>query len=101
MKLEEVYKKFNSLNDFDKTNVYDTEDALGLNEEDLVAEHINRDEHRWYTIGTNVYKLEYGYLGVRGPNIRKSEEMSWSDIGLPTEVIEHVEKVTVTYVPKL
>ena len=31
-----------------------------------VAERLEIEKHRWYTVSTSVYKLEDGFVGIRG-----------------------------------
>ena len=57
---------------------------------------LDRDEHRWYTIGTVVFKVGEEFFGVCGPVSLKSESMSWDDVGMTCEafVMEAVPSVT-------
>lgn len=101
MKIKEFFEAFNALEDYDKECVYNAADAIdGIGEGNCVAENIDRDVHRWYTIGTNVYKLEDGYVGLRGQTELKSEESSWGDVDIPVTACEYIEQPSVTYVPK-
>ena len=31
-----------------------------------VAEHLEIEKHRWFSVSTSVYKLEDGFVGIRG-----------------------------------
>jgi hypothetical protein len=61
---------------------------------------IDLDEHRWYVIGTVVFKIGDEFLGVRGPVSLKSEEMSWDDIGGTCQAFEMEPVPSVTYKKK-
>jgi len=58
---------------------------------------INRDEHRWYVLGTIVYKVGDDFLGVRGPVSLKSESMGYDDTDETCEAFEMVAVPSVTY----
>ena len=61
---------------------------------------IDLDEHRWYVVGTIVYKIDNEFFGVRGPISLKSEEMDYCDVGMICEAFEMQEVPTVTYIKK-
>lgn len=61
---------------------------------------IDFEEHRWYAVGTVVYKIGNEFFGVSGPVTLKSEDMMWSDIGIKCEAFEMEEIPSVTYRPK-
>jgi hypothetical protein len=58
---------------------------------------IDRDSHRWYTLGTMVFKVGDEFFGVRGAVDMKSEEASWSDLGIKSEAFEMEQVPSVTY----
>jgi len=58
---------------------------------------VNRDEHRWYVLGTVVYKVGDEFLGVRGPVSLKSESMGYDDVGGTCEAFEMEAAPSVTY----
>jgi len=58
---------------------------------------IGHDEHRWYVIGTIVYKVGDEFLGVRGPVSLKSESMDYEDVDETCEAFEMVAVPSVTY----
>jgi len=58
---------------------------------------IDLDEHRWYTTGTVIYRVGSEFFGVNGPVSLKSEDMSYSDIGMTCEAFEMEEVPSVTY----
>lgn len=58
---------------------------------------VNLDEHRWYVLGTVVFKLGDEFFGVRGPTSLKSEEMTWEDVGVTCEAFEMEQVPSVTY----
>lgn len=51
----------------------------------LVDEGFNLDQHRWYSIATNIYKCSDGYVKVRGAYQSFSERQMWSDIDVHSE----------------
>lgn len=51
----------------------------------LVDEGLNLDQHRWYSIATNIYKCSDGYVKVTGAFQSFSEMQMWSDIGVHSE----------------
>lgn len=65
-----------------------------------VVTTIEDDEHRWYVLGTVVYKLRDEFFGIYGPVSLKSESMSMVDVGWECTAFEMVEVPSVTYVPK-
>lgn len=62
-----------------------------------VAIGLNFDEYRWYSMTTDVYQCEDGYVGVTGCSQLKSEMMSWSDAYAITRAEEYEAVQTVTY----
>lgn len=69
-----------------------------LDKEDAVhVKTVDYDEHRWYTIGTSVYRCADGFVGICGPVSLKSESSDWSDIGIECEAFEMEEVASVTY----
>ena len=58
---------------------------------------INRDEHRWYVMGTIVYKVGDEFIGVNGPVSLKSESMGYDDVGETCEAFEVEAVPSVTY----
>lgn len=65
-----------------------------------VATGLNLDEHRWYSIATDVYECEDGFVGVRGAYQSFSESQTWEDINVLCEAEEYIAVPTVTYKPK-
>ena len=73
--------------------VEDMDDADGVTE----VTTLNRDEHRWYVLGTVVFKTGDEFFGVRGPVSLKSESMGWDDVGAKCEAFEMEQVPSVTY----
>lgn len=66
-----------------------------------VASGINPEEHRWYSLATDVYECEDGYVGVRAGYQLFSEGMSWSDAINPHTIASEYEAFqTTSYRPK-
>lgn len=51
----------------------------------LVDEGLNLDQHRWYSIATNIYKCSDGYVKVTGAYQSFSESQTWEDINVFSE----------------
>lgn len=66
----------------------------------IVASGLDFDEHRWYSITTDVYECEDGFVGVRGCSQLKSEMMDWYDAGEETYAEEYEPVQVTTYRPK-
>ena len=80
-------------------SMYDFEDSLTDRESELeiVSEDIDVDRHRWYEISTTVYKVEDGYVGIRGISQIYSEYMSDKDCDYLCKASEYEEVQTVSY----
>ena len=100
MKVKELIDHINS-NEF--YSLWDMEDSLFYNDKDLpkrVAENLEIEEYRWYEISTSVYKLEDGFVGVRGVSTIYSEYMDAEDCGFRCTASEYQEIPSVTYKKK-
>lgn len=62
---------------------------------------LNLDEHRWYVLGTVVFKVGDEFFGVRGPVSLKSESMDWDDVGTKCKAFEMEQVPSVTYKRKM
>ena len=58
---------------------------------------VDRDEHRWYWLGTMVFQIGEEFFGVNGPTSLKSESMGYDDTGIACEAFLMEEVKTVTY----
>lgn len=58
---------------------------------------IELDEHRWYVIGTVVFRVGDEFFGVRGPTSLKSEAMGFADVEWECEAFEMEQVPSVTY----
>lgn len=58
---------------------------------------IDLDEHRWYVVGTIVFKVGEEFFGVAGPVSLKSEDMDYSDCGAGCRAFEMEQIPSVTY----
>jgi len=58
---------------------------------------LNLDEHRWYVVGTMVYKVGDEFFGVRGPVSLKSESMGYDDVEQTCVAFEMEAVPSVTY----
>lgn len=62
---------------------------------------LDTDEHRWYALGTVVFKVGDEFVGVRGPVSLKSESMSWDDVGAECVAFEMEPVPSITYRRKM
>ena len=60
---------------------------------------LNLDEHRWYSIATDVYECEDGLVGVTGAFQSFSESQTWEDIGVMCGAEQYKVITSITYVP--
>ena len=65
-----------------------------------VVSHQNLIEYRWYSTATDVYKLEDGFVGVRGLFQMFSELSIPSDFNIICEAFEMKAVPSVTYIRK-
>ena len=97
MKVKELIDHINS-NDF--YSLWDMENALcsdflnkGLPQ--LVAENLEKEEYRWYKVSVSVYKLEDGFVGVKGVSFKYTEILD--DYIPKCSASEYIEIPSVTY----
>lgn len=95
MKVKELIDIINS-NEY--PSLHHLETIKGLPE--CVAEGLDLDQYRWFSIATNVYKCEDGFVGVCGAYQSFSEMQTWKDLDAPCEAEEYEEISTVSYKPK-
>lgn len=96
MKIDELIKQINEAEANCAKYIKDDVD-LG-NAEEICT--IDQDEHRWYTLGTVVFKVGDKFLGVCGPVSLKSESMGFDDLCIPCEAFEMEAVPSVTYKKK-
>ena len=96
MKVQELIDYVNS-NGF--YSMYKFQDSLTDRQLELetVSEDIEIDRHRWYEVSTTIYKVEDGYVGVRGVTHLYSESMTYSDCDCLCEASEYEEVQTISY----
>ena len=99
MKVKELIDYVNSI---DFCSLWDMEDSLCydfLNKElpQRVAEKLEIEKKKWYEISTSVYKLENGFVGVRGVSTIYSEYMDAVNCGFRCTASEYQEIPSVTY----
>lgn len=100
MKVKELIDYVNS-NGF--YSLWDMEHALYYNFKDFpkrIAENLEIEKHRWYEISTSVYKLEDGFVGIRGVSTIYSEYMDAEDCGFRCTASEYIEIPSFTYKKK-
>ena len=93
--------KINQIKDYiNNHEFYDMEDLcdeLGENINIKYIENLDSDEHRWFTVETNVYEFmegakSLGYLAISEIGTIKSEMMTRADCGVTLEAF-NVKKV--------
>ena len=72
-------------NDDYNYSLYQTTDIGNTYGVKLVDEGLNLDQHRWYSIATNIYKCSDGFVKVTGAFQSFSERQGWSDIDVHSE----------------
>ena len=95
MKVKELIDHINS-NDF--YSLWDMEDSLFYKDKDLpkiVAENLEKEEYRWYEVSVSVYKLEDGFVGVRGISFKYPDILD--DYTPKCSASEYIEIPSVTY----
>ena len=95
MTIQEALKK---IKESDCCSVSAADDLLGSAE--TLKEGLDINEHRWYSIATNYYKMDDGILGVRGVYQVFSEGMCDADCDEGIEAFEGEEYTTISYRPK-
>lgn len=98
---EEDIMTINEIKDYINSHeFYDVEDLfdeLGGNISTNYIENLNSEEHRWFTIKTNVYEFmegnkSLGYLAISEVGTIKSEMMGIEDCGVELEAY-NVKKI--------
>jgi len=97
MKVQELIDLINN------TELYSLWDAGDLINGRATREDSGQDlsEHRWFSIATDIYKCEDGFVGVRGAYQSFSESQTWSDIDVLCTATEYKAVPTIKYVPKV
>lgn len=100
MKVKELIDYINS-NDFH--SLWDMENTLcsdflnkGLPQ--LVAENLEKEKYRWYEVSVSVYKLEDGFVGVKGVSFKYPDILD--DYIPKCTASEYIEISSVTYIRK-
>ena len=97
MKVQEL---INYVNERNLYSLWDFEESMTDEKFDKlkkVAEGLEIYKHRWYEVSTTVYKVEDGYVGVRGITHLYSEGMTYSDYNYLCEASEYEEFQTISY----
>ena len=99
MKVKELIDYVNSI---DFCSLWDMEDSLCYDflDKELpqkVAEKLEIEKKKWYEVSTSVYKLEDGFVGVRGVSTIYSEYMDAVNCGFKCTANEYQEISSVTY----
>ena len=74
---------------------YEVDEMEDIGEVEMIAA-VDRSEHRWYCLGTVVFRTGEEYFEVNGPVSLKSESMTYSDVGVTCEafLMERVPSFT-------
>lgn len=97
MKVQELIDYIN-YNDF--YSLWDMENALCCDflDKELpqrIAENLEKEEYRWYDVSVSVYKLEDGFVGVRGVSFKYPDILD--DYIPKCTASEYIEIPSVTY----
>lgn len=95
MKVKEVIELINS--EAELYSLGKAEDLLSEHNVEQVAYGLDIDKHWLYTIETEVYKCDDGFVGVTGLGTLYSEMMLPSDCDVHCFAEEYTEVVTTTY----
>lgn len=74
-----------TINDVAPYSLWEVTDIAKVNGVELVEKGLNLDQHRWYSIATNIYKCSDGYVKVTGAYQSFSEAQTWEDINVFSE----------------
>lgn len=66
-----------TINDVAPYSLWEVTDIAEVNGVELVEKGLNLDQHRWYSIATNIYKCSDGYVKVTGAYQSFSEAQTW------------------------
>lgn len=73
------------INDMAPYSLCEVNEIAKLSGVKLVESGLNLDQHRWYSIATNIYKCADGYVKVTGAYQSFSESQTWQDINVFAE----------------
>lgn len=73
------------INDIAPYSLWEVTDIAKANGVELVENGLNLDQHRWYSIATNIYKCSDGFVKVKGAYQSFSEAQTWEDINVFAE----------------
>lgn len=73
------------INDIAPYSLWEVTDIAKANGVELVEKGLNLDQHRWYSIATNIYKCSDGFVKVKGAYQSFSEAQTWEDINVFAE----------------
>lgn len=73
------------INDIAPYSLWEATEIAKRNGVKLVEKGQNLDQHRWYSIATNIYKCSDGYVKVTGAYQSFSESQTWEDINVCAE----------------
>lgn len=74
-----------TINDVAPYSLWEVTDIAKVNGVELVENGLDLDQHRWYSIATNIYKCSDGYVKVTGAYQSFSEAQTWEDINVFSE----------------
>lgn len=97
MKVKELIEKINSADEC--YSIFDAEEMIE-GQYERIKKNLDIDRHRWYEISTSVFKLDDGFVGIRGVSHLYSESMVFSDTNVHSTAEEYEEVTVVSYRPK-
>lgn len=96
MKVKEVIDKVNT---YSYWSISMVEDEVFDNEAELVKCDLDIQRYRWFSVGTNVYKLEDGYIGITGL-VDSFGDSSIEDYNYKSSAEEYIPCVELSYQPR-
>ena len=99
MKVKELINYINFNEFYSLWNMENTLYCDFLDEElpQKVAKNLEKEEYRWYDISTSVYKLEDGFVGIKGLSKIYSEGTNAKDCCVKCFASEYIEIPSFTY----
>ena len=88
--------KFYSLQDMEDSLQYDLKEFPKR-----VAKNLEIDKHRWYEVSTSVYKLEDGFVGIKGVSNIYTKNMDAENCCFECSANEYKEIQSISYKRKV
>ena len=93
----DVYDKSSKILNRNIANLCFNSSQEELNNTILSEDNLEKDERRWYEISTSLYKLEDGFVGIKGLSKIYSEGTNAEDCCVKCFASEYQEIPSITY----